>query len=79
MSFIINNAAHSEGDHRCAECYRGYPMKCACGKGLIHAQFIKETWDLQIQLAFLCDACGNKYQFPEYRAGKKKRGKSNPK
>jgi len=61
----MNLPNHQIGDRRCEECYRGYPMKCLCG-GFIHAQFVRETWDNQIQLKFSCDVCGDAYKFPAY-------------
>lgn len=41
-------------------------MKCTCG-GLIHAQFIRETWQNQTILAFACDGCGENYQYPKHK------------
>lgn len=61
--FIINGHPHEAGIGRCSECYAGYPMKCTCG-GLIHADFISETWEGQKKLAFNCDKCHDKYVFP---------------
>jgi len=70
MAFLVNNAQHIAGDRRCSECFKDYPMKCACG-GFIHAQFVRETWQNQTILAFACDLCGDKYEHPKYRASTK--------
>jgi hypothetical protein len=67
MAFLVNNAQHSAGDRRCSECFINYPMKCNCG-GLIHAQFVKETWQNQTVLAFACDVCGENYQHLKHKA-----------
>lgn len=63
---IIENQPHEVGNIRCNECTRSYPAKCACG-GLIHAQFVRETWQNQTILAFACDLCGEKYEHPKHR------------
>lgn len=63
MNFLLNKSEHTVGDHRCLECYRGYPAKCLCG-GFIHAQFLKEDWQSNSQLSVACDVCGDKYKFP---------------
>lgn len=70
MAFLINNTEHTVGNHRCEECFRGYPAKCSCG-GFIHAQFIKETWQGEMQLSFLCDLCGENLKFPGQTAAKR--------
>jgi hypothetical protein len=72
MAFYLNKAEHTAGDHRCVECYRGYPAKCRCG-GFIHAQFVKESWDHVTDLAFACDVCGDKFEFPGQKPRKKYR------
>ena len=64
MAFILNKTEHTAGDHRCVECWGGFPVKCVCG-GFIHAQFVKETWQKVIDLAYSCDSCGEKYAFPK--------------
>ena len=70
MAFILNKSEHTVGDSRCTECYKGYPLKCVCG-GLIHSQFVKETWDGDVNLSFGCDNCGDKYEFPGQKPKKK--------
>lgn len=62
MAFLLNKAEHTVGDHRCVECWKGFPVKCVCG-GFIHAQFVKESWQNVIDLAYACDICGDKYKF----------------
>lgn len=62
MAFILNKSEHTVGDHRCCECWRGYPVKCLCG-GFIHAQFVKEEWDNNLILTYGCDVCGDKFKF----------------
>jgi len=66
MAFLINNAQHTAGDRRCEECVKNYPMKCICG-GLIHAQFVRETWENKTILAFACDVCNGNYQYPKHK------------
>lgn len=71
MAFFVNKVEHSKDNTRCEECCGiGYPMPCVCG-GLIHAQFIKETWQMEKELAFSCDSCGDKYVFPSRTVPKK--------
>ncbi len=75
-NFVVGGVEH-EVSCSCLECYRGYPMKCACGKGFIHAQFLKENWQWEIELAFSCDSCGSDYKFMEFKGGKPKKFKKN--
>lgn len=72
MAFLLNKAEHTVGDHRCVECWKGYPVKCICG-GLVHAQFISESWQNELNLTYSCDACGDKFQFPGQKAKRKYR------
>ncbi len=57
MSFSLSNQEHTVGDRKCGECWSGYPKMCRC-KGLIHAQFIKESYQSEFHLEFKCDYCG---------------------
>jgi hypothetical protein len=70
MAFLLNKAEHTVGDHRCVECYKGYPAKCTCG-GYVHAQFVKESWENEVELSFACDRCGPNFKFPGQRPRKK--------
>lgn len=70
MAFILSKAEHAVGDHYCAECWKGHPVKCICG-GLVHAQFIKENWQNAVELAYACDICGENFNFPGQRAKRK--------
>lgn len=70
MAFILNKTEHTCGDKRCVECYRGFPAKCLCG-GFIHAQFIKESWEGEPDLAYSCDICGENFKFPGQRPRRK--------
>ena len=69
--FNLSGSEHTIDDIRCCECYRGYPTKCVCG-GLIHAQFIKETWENEVILNFSCDICGDNFNFPGQRGKRRK-------
>ena len=60
-TFLVGNYAHSPNDLRCGECWSNYPKKCEC-EGLIHAQFVKENWEGELSLVFLCDSCGEDYK-----------------
>jgi len=70
--FILGNTEHTKNDYRCTECWRGYPMRCVC-QGYIHAQFVREAWNGEIELKIACDSCGENYKFPENKPGKRKR------
>lgn len=70
MAFLLNKAEHTVGDRRCCECWKGYPVKCVCG-GMVHAQFVKESWQGELDLAYACDICGDKFKFPGQRAKRK--------
>ena len=61
--FTINGCEHEVGNSRCNECFRNFPGSCVCS-GLIHAQFVKESWDNQLELSFACDKCGSNFKFP---------------
>lgn len=63
QTFVVENMPHSIGNHRCEECFSGFPKRCQC-KGLIHAQFVKEDWEGGLNLVYLCDYCGKDYKFP---------------
>lgn len=71
MAFILNKSEHTVGDRRCVECWKGFPMKCICG-GFVHAQFIKESWQNVVELAYLCDRCGEKFRLPGQKPRKSK-------
>lgn len=62
-TFVVGTMPHPIGDHRCNECWAGFPKRCQC-KGLIHAQFIKESWRGELNLLYSCDNCGANYKFP---------------
>lgn len=72
MAFLLNKAEHTVGDRRCCECWKGYPVRCVCG-GMVHAQFVKESWQNIVELAYACDKCGENYKFPGQRARNKYR------
>ncbi len=67
MAFLLNKAEHTVGDRRCVECWKGYPTKCVCG-GMVHAQFVKEDWQGQVEFVCGCDKCGENYKFPGQKA-----------
>ncbi len=67
-SFIVGKAEHQVGN-RCSECWRGFPRKCCCG-GMIHAEFVKESWDKVVTLVSKCDQCGDNYKEKSYEVHK---------
>lgn len=69
--FLVGQYKHVVGDRRCNECWSNFPKKCVC-QGFIHAQFIKEHWDGEKNLEFLCDSCGENYMF-EYELARKRK------
>jgi hypothetical protein len=52
------------------ECWKGFPVRCICG-GLVHAQFVKESWQNVVDLAYACDICGENFIFPGQRPKRK--------
>jgi len=63
---LVAGVEHRMGDnpHECLECWNGFPRYCVC-RGMIHAQFVKENWEGELTLEFMCDNCGKDYQFPK--------------
>ena len=68
----IRGSEHPIGDRRCNECYIGYPNKCRCG-GLIHAEFVKESWEGFKKIETLCDKCGDEFKKNRDNHKKKRR------
>lgn len=59
--FKVANYKHNVGDRRCCECWAGFPQRCKC-KGLIHAQFVKENWEGELNVQLACDNCGELFK-----------------
>lgn len=57
----IGKAEHEVDNNRCQECWSSFPKNCECS-GLVHAEFIKESWDRVLTLLFVCDKCGPNYK-----------------
>jgi hypothetical protein len=59
----INTGKHVRGNHRCDECWQGYPVKCNCS-GLIHAEYLGDAaknGNNPMGIKCLCDKCGNRF------------------
>ena len=76
--FIVGNSEHTPDDKRCCECTKGFPSSCVCG-GLIHAEFVKETWDNQNVFNYKCDKCADKFKFVGQLKSKKRKFKRHTK
>lgn len=61
--FIVGKSEHHINDRKCEECYSfGYPKNCSCG-GLVHCEFIRQSWDLkELDLTRRCDKCGDEFE-----------------
>ena len=63
--FYIDLIDHNIGDKNCNDCWPGFPIKCKCVGGLIHAEFGDEDMDCNYYLLYKCDKCGDDYIFEE--------------
>lgn len=61
MKFIFYENEHYINDDECEECWNE-PSRCKNCGGLIHKEYVDESYD-DVQLAYACDKCGDRYEF----------------